>query len=55
MTLRFTGLLLALLLPAWWAWRLRDPCGPQSDAWQQCQAHHRIAPQSDDAEADSDH
>lgn len=36
MTLRLTGLALALLPLAWWAWQLRDPCGVQGEAWVRC-------------------
>lgn len=38
--MRLTGFLLSLLPLAWWAWQLRDPCGLQGTAWQQCWAHH---------------
>lgn len=40
--LHITGLVLALLPWAWWAFDTHhDPCGPTGEAWQQCRAHHQ--------------
>ena len=42
MKLHITGLVLALLPWAWWAFDTHhDPCGPTGEAWQQCRAHHQ--------------
>lgn len=35
---RLIGLVCTLLPMAWMAWDMRDPCGPQGKAWQQCRA-----------------
>ena len=43
MTLRLTGLALALLPIDWWGWQLRDPCGLQGDAWRECRAAAAVA------------
>lgn len=36
MRLRLAGCILALLPLGWWAWNLRDDCGPQGTAWLEC-------------------
>lgn len=38
--MRLTGFTLALLPLLCWSCTLRDPCGPEGEAWRQCFTHH---------------